>query len=88
MRLCINGGEMVIYHKSVVAGYIKYVWLDKTAITNIFSLKNVIHQYRVTYDSLDQMFFFIARKTTISTCTLEFMRVVSTTITQLNIIPS
>ena len=52
MRLLSNEGEIVIYHKSVVAGYIKDVWFDKTAITNIFALKNLIQQYRVTYDSL------------------------------------
>ena len=39
---------MVIYHKAVVAGYIKDVCFDKTAITNIFSLKILIQQYRVT----------------------------------------
>ena len=56
MRLRINGGKMVIDNKEVVAGYIKDVLFDKTAITNIFYLKNLIHQYRVTYVSLDQMF--------------------------------
>ena len=49
---------MVIYNKAVIAGYIKDLWFENNAITNIFSLKNVIHQYRVTYDSLDQMFIF------------------------------
>ena len=36
MRLCSNGGKMGINHKAVIAGYIKDVWFDKTAITNIF----------------------------------------------------
>ena len=58
MRLCSNGGVIVIDHKAVVESYIKDVWFCNTAITNIFSLKNLIHQYRVTYDSLDQMFVF------------------------------
>ena len=49
---------MVIDQKLVVEGYIKDVWFDKTAITNIFYLKNLIQKYRVTYDSLDQMFIF------------------------------
>ena len=40
----------------MVAGYIKYVWFDKTAITNIFALNNLIQQYRVAYESLNQMF--------------------------------
>ena len=42
----------------VVAVYIKDVWFDKTAITNIFGRKNMIQQYRVTYESLEQMFIF------------------------------
>ena len=51
-----NGVKMAIYPKAVVVGYIKDVWFDKTAITNSFSLKNLIQQYRVTDDSLDQIF--------------------------------
>ena len=47
---------MFINHKAVVSDYIKDVWIDKTAINNIFSLKNLTQQYRVTYDSLNQMF--------------------------------
>ena len=56
MRLRSNGGKMVIDQKLVVEGYIKDVWFDKTAITNIFYLKNLIQKYRVTYDILDQIF--------------------------------
>ena len=48
MRLHINRGKIVIYHKSVVAGYIKDVWFDNTAITNIFPLKNLIQKCIVT----------------------------------------
>ena len=33
---------MVIDHKAVVSGYIKDVCFDKTAITNIFALKNLV----------------------------------------------
>ena len=33
-----------------------HVWYNKKAITNLLSLSNVIKQYRVTYDSNDQMF--------------------------------
>ena len=51
-----NGGKIVIYHKEVVAGYIKDLWFDKTSITKIFALKNLIQQYMVTYDRLLQMF--------------------------------
>jgi hypothetical protein len=32
------------------------VWYDKNAITNILALSNVIKQYPVTYDSVNQMF--------------------------------
>ena len=47
---------MVIYHKAVVSGYIKDVWFDKTAITSIFYLNNLIQQHRVTYDIPETMF--------------------------------
>ena len=50
MILCSNGGKIVIYKKKVLAGYIKDVLFDKTAITNIFDLENLIQQYIVTYD--------------------------------------
>jgi len=56
MKLKSNGGTMTITHKAKVAGYHAHVWYDKKAITNILSLKNVIKQYRVTYDSNDEMF--------------------------------
>ena len=49
---------MVTDNKAVVEGYIKYVWFDKPPITNIFSLKNLIHKCRITYYSLNQMFIF------------------------------
>ena len=55
MRLCSNGLKMVTDHKAVVSGYITDMWFDKTAITDIFSLKKLIQQYRVTYDILDQI---------------------------------
>ena len=62
MLLRSNGGEMFIYHKAVVADYIKDVWFYKTAINNIFSLKNLTQQYRVTYDRFDQMFIVHRKK--------------------------
>ena len=46
----------VIDHKVVVSVFIKDVWFDKTAINNIFALKNLIQKYKVTYDILDQIF--------------------------------
>jgi hypothetical protein len=37
-------------------GYNKTVWFSTRAITNIIALRNLIDQYRVTYDSDDLMF--------------------------------
>jgi hypothetical protein len=37
-------------------GYNKTVWSSTRAITNIIALRNLIDQYRVTYDSDDLMF--------------------------------
>ena len=88
MRLRRNVGKMVIDHKAMVVGYIKNVWFYNTYITNIFSLKNLIHKYRVTYDSLNQIFIVYQEKIKSPTCTLEFLRVVSTTMTQMKILPS
>jgi hypothetical protein len=56
MCLKSNGGTMVVTKKAEMAGYHTDLWYDKNAITNILSLSNVIKQYRVTYDSDDQMF--------------------------------
>jgi hypothetical protein len=40
----------------IMPGCPVHVWYNKNAITNILSLSNVIKQYRVTYNSNDQMF--------------------------------
>ena len=53
IRLRSNVGKVVIDHKAVVAYDTKDVWFYKTAI---FLINNLIQKYRVTYDSLDQMF--------------------------------
>ena len=47
---------MVIDYKSVLSCYITDVLFKKTSITNIFVLKNLIQQYRVTYNSLAKTF--------------------------------
>jgi hypothetical protein len=39
-----------------VADYDEPVWFSKKAITNIFTLKNMKKQYKVTYDSLEETF--------------------------------
>ena len=51
-----NVGKFVIYHKEAVSCYIKDAWYDRTDITKIFALKNMIQQYRVTYDILKNIF--------------------------------
>jgi hypothetical protein len=56
MRLKSNGGTMEVKKQAIMPGYHMHMWYNKEAITNILSLSNVIKQYRVTYDSNDQMF--------------------------------
>ena len=88
MRLRRNGGKMVIYHKSVVAGYIKDMWFDNNPITNIFALNNLIQKYRVNCDSLDQM--FIVRREENNKPNMHF-RIHESGLrymTQMNILPS
>jgi hypothetical protein len=56
MRLKSNGGTMVVTRKATMPGYNKDVWFSTRAINNIITLINFIQQYRVTYDSDDEMF--------------------------------
>ena len=56
MRLQSNGGQMATRKKGRVPGYDTRVWFSTRAITNVIALKDVIKQYRVTYDSNDQYF--------------------------------
>jgi hypothetical protein len=56
MRLKSNGGTMMVSHKATMKGYKSDVWFSKDAITNNIALSNLIKQYRVTYNSKDQMF--------------------------------
>ena len=56
MRLKSNGGTMEVGRKATIAGYNQEVWLSSRAITNIISLRYLITQYCVTYDSDDLMF--------------------------------
>jgi hypothetical protein len=56
MNLQSNGGTMQIRHKASITGYHHQVWFSKFALTNIIALSNLIKQYRVTYDSRDEMF--------------------------------
>ena len=54
-KMCLQskGGKMIITHKAQVAGYKPHVWFHQKSINNLVSFKNLINQYRVTYNSLD-----------------------------------
>jgi hypothetical protein len=56
MRMKINGVTMVVTQKDTMTDYNKDVWFSTRAITNISALRNFIQQYRVTYESDDDMF--------------------------------
>jgi hypothetical protein len=51
-----NGSELIAHHIADVADYDEPVWFSKKAITNIFALKNMKKQYKVTYDSEEESF--------------------------------
>ena len=55
---------MKFNHKATINGYERPVWFSKDAMTNIIALKNIIRQYRVTYDS-DESTFVVHRKAAI-----------------------
>jgi hypothetical protein len=56
MRLKSNDSTMIVTRKATLPGYNKSVWFSTREITNIIALRNLIDQYRVTYDSDDLMF--------------------------------
>jgi hypothetical protein len=47
---------MTVRQQATIRGYEQKVWYSERAITNILALSNVFKQYRVTYDSDEQMF--------------------------------
>lgn len=51
LKLRGNGGVMHARKKCSIKDYWNEPWFSKRAIANIISLKNLIKQYRVTYDS-------------------------------------
>ena len=51
-----NSGTLDITHRAKLKGYTSKPWFRKEAITNILSFKNMIKQYRITYDCNDKMF--------------------------------
>jgi hypothetical protein len=56
LRLRSNGGSMLLKKQATIENYKHKVWYSADAITNIFSLKQVKKQYRVTYDSDNECF--------------------------------
>jgi hypothetical protein len=61
---------MVVTRKAKMTGYNKTLWLSTRAITNIIALRNLIDQYRVTYESDDLM--FVAHRELESKPSMEF----------------
>jgi hypothetical protein len=49
-----NVGKLIAHHIADVVDYDEPVWFSKKAITNIFMLKNMKKQYRVTYNSSEK----------------------------------
>jgi hypothetical protein len=70
MRLKSNGGTMAVSRKATLPGYNKSVWFSTRAITDIITLRNLIEQYRVTYDSDD--FIFVVHRQSESKPNMEF----------------
>ncbi len=54
-----NGGGLQIFKQCMVPGYDFWVWFTTRAITNTICLKNLIHLYRVTYDSKPRTAFIV-----------------------------
>jgi hypothetical protein len=70
MRLKSNDDTVVVTQKETMEGYNKTVWFSTRAITNIIALRNLIDQYRVTYDSDD--FIFVVHRESESKPNMEF----------------
>jgi hypothetical protein len=70
MRLKSNGGTMAVSRKATLPGYNKSVGFSTIAITNIIALRNLIEQYRVTYEIDD--FMFVVRRESESKRNMEF----------------
>jgi hypothetical protein len=70
MSLKSNGGTMVLTKKAEISGYHAHVWYHKNAIANILSLRNMIKQYPVTYDSDYKM--FVVHRESVGKPNMEF----------------
>jgi hypothetical protein len=62
LNMSSNGGGLRITKECMVLGYESWMWFTKRAMTNIFCLKNIIHLYRVTYDSERRTALIVHRK--------------------------
>jgi hypothetical protein len=51
-----KGGELIVHHIADAVDYDEPVWFSKKAITNIFTLKKMKKQYKVTYNSEEESF--------------------------------
>ena len=56
MTVEVNGSTLEFTHKAAVPAYKQDLLFIKDTITNIIALKNLNKTYRVTYDSIDQIF--------------------------------
>jgi hypothetical protein len=54
-----NGGGLHITKECMILGYEFWMWFTERAMTNIICLKNIIHLYRVTYDSKRRTAFIV-----------------------------
>jgi hypothetical protein len=59
LNMSSNGSELRIIKEYMVLGYESWMWFTKIAMTNIICLKNIIHLYRVTYNSKQQTAFIV-----------------------------
>ncbi len=59
MNMLSNGAGLQISKEYMVPGYDFWVRFTTRAMTNIICLKNLIHLYRVTYDSKQQAAFIV-----------------------------
>jgi hypothetical protein len=59
LNMSSNGSGLRITKECMVLGYESWMWFTKRAMTNIICLKNIIHLYRVTYNSKWQTAFIV-----------------------------
>ena len=55
MKVQGNVGTLAVTYKETETGYKQDLWFRKYTITNIIVLKNLMKQYQVTYERIDQI---------------------------------